>query len=75
MVHLNEIRCFGCNKRIGTYIDGDTEERKVVLRSLREHEMHWCPKKRALASLDNIPFLSEYELFCYSEARITRCVH
>ncbi len=43
MAHINEIRCFGCHKRIGTYIDGDTKGAEVVLRSLQEHEMHWCP--------------------------------
>lgn len=43
MACLREVWCKYCRKTIGYYVE--EEQRKVLEKSKREHEMHWCPRR------------------------------
>jgi hypothetical protein len=40
-----EVKCKRCGRVIGTCVRGDTQDYAVVMRSKREHDMHWCPER------------------------------
>ena len=66
MAHINEIRCFGCHKRIGTYIDGDTKGAEVVQGITR--------KMKSNNKIYTLTYMSTFCVFCTTKHSFKYCL-